>query len=214
MLKIYNWFLTMSPNTSFYISKDMYEEAMKVSFNHAEIYVRGQLYKSDKDKLEAIVFKVKNIKNDVAFSKNKKYYKLINKLENYIQYEEAVFDKIPIIYDWIVGKDQNNDLSITGMLYKNGLMIPITKKIRNHDKEKSKLILSNNETIFLVWGAMNEYYKQHLITSLKKDNSIIFETQIDFCKCYECLPNISDIVNKIIENKSQQKIYTFNYYKK
>jgi hypothetical protein len=191
----------------------MYEETKKVSFDNAELYIRGQISTISKNTPVHILFKVIDIKNEVATDKKGKKYKLLNKLDNYMQFEQAVEHKIPIVYDWFIGKDQNNDLRISGVLYEEGLMNPISEKIKSQEIENSTLNLGSGDTVFVVWGSMNDKFIKHLKTILNIKSEFIFiEKPIDIFLNKDKFPDLLNLNDSIIE-KNQMVLKRAGYYR-
>lgn len=213
MIKIYKWFFTLQTNANFYINKEMYEEAKKESFDHAVIYVRGQINSPSSSVPVHHLFKVLNIKNDVATSQRKKKYQLMDKLENYTYFEEAVKNKMTIIYDWFIGVNRSQELQIEGIAYEEGFTFPINERIVKQDIEKSTITLGNGETVFVVWGSINDKFEKHIQKMLNTNSKLFIEEPIDLFKNINKLPDLLSLEEDHNETKRSKGSYQKTYKK-
>jgi hypothetical protein len=177
-ITIHNWMLSLNRVSPFFINKELYERMTERRFinNYSDtVYLMGE-YKpenSNNQKFFALTSSLKLITNGIAITSDGLKIFLKEKSNEYVFFEEAVSNNIPIVYNWIIGvnelkvaenrkQNKNNtidekELYISCNMVADGVISYVKDKIIDQNIEESTITLKKNGKVFVSWGSKNTY---------------------------------------------------------
>ncbi len=229
-IKIHNWMLSLNKISPFFINKELYEKMTERYFinNYSDtIYLMGEYRENiqSNQTFFALTTPVRLLSNNIVISENGTRIILGEKSSEYQHFENAVSNNIPIIYNWVIGVNEQKlqeyrtqikvnsleekELYISCNMIQNGQISYIKDKIIEQNIEESSITLKKMGKVFISWGAKNTY---HSLALKKSEETIIYlydeaTEKLEYKKhqLKNNLKNLNNILNNI-NNYTQEQL--------
>lgn len=208
-MKIINWSLSLNKKKNIYINREIYEEVTKHDFNQVAIYLFGMIDNGNSLNKQYIILKLQEMNDNKVISINNTEYELGERAKSYQLFEEAVDAHTPVVYDWAIGADQDQNLILLGHTMKDDQEYEIKEKIVGQNPEQLKLILEYSGEVFMVWSAAHEVEEALIKSFPALANQIYFNEPIDLYKYFDFFKSNIDVIQYLInknETKQDQKV--------
>jgi hypothetical protein len=201
-MKIKNWYLTLNQKSCVFVTKDTYET--EEQFKTEEIFVLGEVIK---EKSEMIIYfsgKLKDINSKEIITAKDQKIELGPKMRMYQKFEHFTKIKTPIVYNWTIGK-VNEELYIVGKIFEDGTLFDLKDKIISQDMLEGTLVLEKNNLVFVVWGSYSKYQKYLLSKYHMLDEGLLKSEPINLNENIDNFEELLDINDSMIFNENYAK---------
>jgi len=153
VMRLDNWAMVTKKRLTF-----LTPEMVKNSELHIKNVVFIRIPKRDGECKKDSFFKSDVVRkfDEKTFSTDSEEFVLGSPSKEYLEFTEAVKRGIPIVINWVIGKD----CMLSANLYEEGKISYVCEKIVAQNLENRTLVLANGKTVYVVWRNINlEMYR-------------------------------------------------------
>lgn len=197
-MKIKNWYLTVNPRSHIFITTE------DVKLFDGDVYIYGQIERTKNNSKIYFSGKIKTIDDKSFTTFDNKLIELGHKMDMYQKFEDNMSKNIPIIYNWTIGKIED-ELYIVGKTYEDQTLFDLKDKIIDQDIEEGTLLLEQNKLVFVVWGSFSKYQRYLLLDNKEILNDLLESKPFNIKENLELSEDLIDIDNNLLFGDNNAK---------